>query len=104
MKWRKASKKCRKTSSAVDSCVERSTDHPLGFVLPVRNLRSLKYLTTAQGQPQPWHLTCLYQMSNVKKRFVQPAHRGWNRRHTFAYGGIARCDELPSCLQVLSFS
>jgi hypothetical protein len=66
MKWEKASKKCRKTSSAVESCVERSTDHPLGFVLPVRNLRSLKYLTTAQGQPQPWQLTCLYQMSNAK--------------------------------------
>src|ERR1700694_3284490 len=52
--------KCRKTPSGVESCAERSTDHLLGFVLPVRNLRSLKYLTTAQAQPQPWHLTCLY--------------------------------------------
>ena len=45
--------KCRNTSSIVETCVERSTDHLLGFVLPVRNLRLLKYLTTARGQPQP---------------------------------------------------
>src|SRR5258708_30821231 len=44
MKWQKASKKCRKTSSAVESCVERSTGHPRSLVLRLRNLRSLKCL------------------------------------------------------------
>ena len=38
------------TSSDVESCVEALTLHPRGFLLPLPNFHSLKYLTTAQDK------------------------------------------------------
>src|SRR5258708_32308231 len=58
MKWQKASKKCRKTSSAVESCVERSTGHPRSLVLRLRNLR--------------W-LTCLGRRRDKRNFVITPA-------------------------------
>ena len=52
--------KCRNFRHLSNRHVERSTIHPRRIVLPQRNLRSLKYLTTAQPQTQLWHATCPY--------------------------------------------
>jgi len=40
--------------------LRRSTIHFAQFLLPLRNPRSLKYLTPSQGQTPLWHLKCPY--------------------------------------------
>src|ERR1700687_1728777 len=99
MKRQKASEnvadfvRCRIVCRAARQSILRS------LLLPLRNPRSLKYLTAALDKRDSG-------ISNARiereKRFASPDHRGWNRSHTFGKGGFTFCDELRLCLQVLS--
>jgi hypothetical protein len=87
------------TSSDVELCVEALTLHPRGLLLLLRNFRSLKYLTTAQDKRNSGISNARIECKSdscprtIAAGIVDTCSRN---------GGFTFCDELRSCLQVLS--